>query len=108
MRLHAHDTHLQVRVYPPIETRSPSIYPENGNQFVIIIHVPFHKNLHGLPKMQSWKLNSLQNHKILDWSELKTFADDKIKLTHSHTMTPFDDPWKQAFLKHSGKRRNCS
>ena len=22
-----------------------------------------------------------------------------IPLTHSHTMTPFDAPWKQAFLK---------
>ena len=28
-------------------------------------------------------------------------------LTHSHTMTPFDAPEKQAFGKHSGKRRNC-
>ena len=30
------------------------------------------------------------------------------ELTHSHTMTPFDAPGKQAFWKHSGKRRNCS
>ena len=29
-------------------------------------------------------------------------------LTHSHTMTPFDAPRKQAFWKHCGKRRNCS
>ena len=29
-------------------------------------------------------------------------------LTHSHTMTPFDAPGKQAFWKHYGKRRNCS
>ena len=29
-------------------------------------------------------------------------------LTHSHTMTPFDAPGKQAFWKHCGKRRNCS
>ena len=28
-------------------------------------------------------------------------------LTHSHTMTPFDAPGKQAFRKHCGKRRNC-
>ena len=28
--------------------------------------------------------------------------------THSHTMTPFDAPRKQAFWKHCGKRRNCS
>ena len=28
--------------------------------------------------------------------------------THSHTMTPFDAPGKQAFRKHCGKRRNCS
>ena len=29
-------------------------------------------------------------------------------LTHSHTVTPFDAPGKQAFWKHCGKRRNCS
>ena len=29
-------------------------------------------------------------------------------LTHSHTMTPFDAPGKQAFWKYCGKRRNCS
>ena len=29
-------------------------------------------------------------------------------LTHSHTMTPFDAPGKQAFWKQCGKRRNCS
>ena len=32
----------------------------------------------------------------------------KVLLTHSHTMTPFDTPGKQAFWKHCGKRRNCS
>ena len=32
----------------------------------------------------------------------------KVVLTHSHTMTPFDAPGKQAFWKHCGKRRNCS
>ena len=31
-----------------------------------------------------------------------------IVLTHSHTITPFDTPGKQAFWKQSGKRRNCS
>ena len=30
------------------------------------------------------------------------------RLTHSHTMTPFDAPGKQAFWKHCGKKRNCS
>ena len=35
-------------------------------------------------------------------------TNDHIKLTHSHTMTPFDAPGKQAFWKHCGKRRNCS
>ena len=30
-----------------------------------------------------------------------------VVLTHSHTMTPFDAPWKQAFRKHCGKRGNC-
>ena len=29
-------------------------------------------------------------------------------LTHSHTITPFDAPGKQAFWKHCGKRRYCS
>ena len=33
---------------------------------------------------------TLPNSKILDWSKFKVFADDK--LTHSHTMTPFDAP----------------
>ena len=27
------------------------------------------------------RINSLPNNKILDWSKLKAFADDKIKLT---------------------------
>ena len=27
-------------------------------------------------------------------------------LTHSHTMTPFDAPGKQAFWKHGGKKEN--
>ena len=31
-----------------------------------------------------------------------------VKWTHSHTITPFDAPRKQAFWKHCGKRRNCS
>ena len=29
-------------------------------------------------------------------------------LTHSHTMTPFGAPGKQAFWKHCMKKRNCS
>ena len=40
--------------------------------------------------------NSLSDDKTLDCT-----------LTHSHTMTPFDAPGKQAFCKHCGKRRNC-
>ena len=36
------------------------------------------------------------------------FIFNKLRaLTHSHTMTPFDAPRKQAFSKHSGNRRNC-
>ena len=31
-----------------------------------------------------------------------------VELTHSHAITPFDAPGKQAFWKHRGKRRNCS
>ena len=47
----------------------------------------------------------LPDDNILDWSILKQIADDI--LTHSHTMTPFDAPSKQAFWKHCGKRRIC-
>ena len=41
--------------------------------------------------------------------EWKTYKKEKAgkHLTHSHTMTPFDDPGKQAFRKQCGKRRNC-
>ena len=39
--------------------------------------------------------NPLPDDKILDGSELKQIADGI--LTHSHTMTPFDAPGKQAF-----------
>ena len=42
-------------------------------------------------------LTLLQPQKNVGWN-----------LTHSHTMTPFDAPGKQAFWKHCGKRRNCS
>ena len=34
------------------------------------------------------------------------FLLDISVLKHSHTMTPFDTPGKQAFWKHCGKRRN--
>ena len=56
----------------------------------------------------------------LGWGiiELRYMADQLVckdydpstayKLTHSHTMTPFDTPGKQAFWKHCGKKRNCS
>ena len=40
-------------------------------------------------------VNPLPDDKILVWSKLKQIADDI--LTHSHTMTPFDAPGKQAF-----------
>ena len=44
---------------------------------------------------------------------LKVFLNSQIfpfhkDLIHSHTMTPFDAPGKQALRKHCGKRRNCS
>ena len=39
--------------------------------------------------------------------DLTTCTNTRV-LTHSHTMTPFDAPGKQFFLKHCGKRRNCS
>ena len=38
-------------------------------------------------------------------SKILLFGEE---LTHSHTMTSFDAPGKQAFWKHRGKRRNCS
>ena len=37
-----------------------------------------------------------------------TSEPQSTSLTHSHTITPFDAPGKQAFWKHFGKRRNCS
>ena len=40
----------------------------------------------------------------LDQSKLLSFGNE---LTHSHTMTHFDAPGKQAFRKHCVKRRNC-
>ena len=42
-----------------------------------------------------WFFFSVNGHKLDTW------------LTHSHTMTPFDESGKEAFWKHSGKRRNC-
>ena len=51
-------------------------------------------------------LTHYQMTNILDWSKLKQNAEDI--LTHSHTMTPFDAPGKQALWKHCWKRRNCS
>ena len=42
----------------------------------------------------------------IDW--LIDFNYVNAILSHSHTMTPFDAPWKQAFWKHCGTRRNCS
>ena len=76
-------------------------------------------------------LNRLPNDKSVDWSKLKAFSDNYIKiteklnlllekwenivgketvnpLTHSHTMTPFDAPGKKTFWKHCGKRKNYS
>ena len=44
---------------------------------------------------------------LSSWTGLKFLSLWK-ELTHSHTMTPFDAPGKQAFCKHCGKRRNCS
>ena len=44
-------------------------------------------------------------------NELSKFEENvisNITLTHSHTMTPFDAPGKQAFRKRCGKRRNYS
>ena len=33
------------------------------------------------PRIFMWKVNSLPNDKFLDWSKLKAFANDKIKVT---------------------------
>ena len=52
---------------------------------------------------------SLHFHVTCDWNEPKpNLSPKRLSLTHSHTMTPFDAPGKQAFWKHCGKRRNCS
>ena len=45
--------------------------------------------------------NSLPNDKILDWSKLKTLADDKIKVTEELNFV-------LGKRKHFWKRRNCS
>ena len=42
-------------------------------------------------------------HTILIFND----PEEECLLTHSHTMTPFDAPGKQAFWKHRGKMRNC-
>ena len=49
-----------------------------------------------------------QNLIICAKSNLSSAFDIYIELSHSHTMTPFDTPGKQPFIKHYGKRRNCS
>ena len=48
-----------------------------------------------------------KEHSCQVWSKLAKRFGRRRCLTHSHTMTPFDAPWKQAFWKHCGKRRNC-
>ena len=58
---------------------------ERVNMCLIYLHVSLSHD----------SINPLPDNKILDWSKLKAFADNK--LTHSHTMTPFDAPGKQAF-----------
>ena len=57
-----------------------------------------------------WMLHSLVGM-LLEKYLKETYNLDKSHshaITHSHTMTPFDAPGKQAFRKHCGKRRNCS
>ena len=46
------------------------------------------------------RFNSLPNDKILDWSKLKAFADNKMNLTEKLS-------WFGKCRKHCGKRRKC-
>ena len=39
------------------------------------------------------------------YSVILTYTDFRGYLTHSHTMTPFDAPGKQAFWKHWEKKK---
>ena len=65
------------------------------------------------PPQNNW--NNVENSvKCYRINQANAFNLDKAKillsgkeLSHSHTMTPFDAPGKQAFWKHWGKRRNC-
>ena len=53
-------------------------------------------------------MHSYLKIKMYSFIDCHSFSKSWIRLTHSHTMTPFDTPGKQAFWKHCGKRRNCS
>ena len=53
-----------------------------------------------------WRVNNL--HVTVKWQNATSPLLWFFFLTHSHTMTYFDAPGKQAFWKHCGKRRNCS
>ena len=46
-------------------------------------------------------LNFLPNDKMLDWSKLKAFADDKINVNEKSEI------WFGKGRKHCGKRRKC-
>ena len=61
--------------------------------------------MHGSVRPSVWPEFS-RTYVFMDGFEISLAG--MFSLTHSHTMTPFDAPEKQAFWKHCGKRRNCS
>ena len=56
-----------------------------------------------------WKsvVKSLPNGKILDWSKLEAFADDKINVTEMMISVSDGVDNITGFGKHCGKRRKC-
>ena len=89
--------------------QNKSHFPQLGKCYFLIIHLfinSCHNVLYILHCRKSvhryWYLLCSVNV----WHELHNFHDNS--LTHSHTITPFEAPGKQAFWKHCGKRRNCS
>ena len=54
-----------------------------------------------LPAPSPWNINSLPNKKFLDWTKLKTFADDKLNIAKMKISL------YERNIKHCRKRRKC-
>ena len=75
--------------------------------FFLFPHNVFYHIKYIIQVSSSESYSNCQSHmlSILDKSLFLLYGKE---FTHSHTMTPFGVPGKQAYLKHCGKRRNCS